>query len=427
MNTQYLLINRCGPGLLRLGKRLVLALVLTLGMITGAPAADDLLGAFTEGELNGQVKTFFMRTNLSSLDRPEAMAIGGKLHYETSPLYGINAGATFFTSNGLIFHDPTDYTNLLAPGQKNYNVLGEAYLQGVFKNTGVKLFRQAMDTPFINQDEIRMTPRTFEAYTLTNKDIPNTQVIVSQVTKMKYYNDTTFKDMSLLPNTEEPVTMAGIYYGPLPDLNIQLWDYFAHQFMNIAYFQADYSYKLNEIWTLTGGAQYGDERDVGRAIWGPIQTRMYGLRAGVKAYGAELTFAVTSNDDAHPFLNLWGGYPGFNSVIVNDGNLAGEDAWSVTLGYDFSTIGLPGLTAFGTYADYRTSVKGRWATPDTTETDLTVEYKFDGMLKGLGVKFQGISITQDDKLGGEDYTDFRAIMYYDFKIFEGGKYVFGKH
>ena len=63
--------------------------------------------------------------------------------------------------------DDKDGTKLLAPGQEQITVLGEAF--GAIRVLGqtVTGYRQLINRPFINPQDSRMMPNTFEAYTLT--------------------------------------------------------------------------------------------------------------------------------------------------------------------------------------------------------------------------------------------------------------------
>ena len=58
----------------------------------------------------------------------------------------------------------------------------------------------------------------------------------------------------------------------------------------------------------------------------------------------------------------WSGYPGYTSVQVQDFNRAGEDAFMVKGSYDFTRLGLEGVTAYALF------VHGWGAINPTTNT-----------------------------------------------------------
>src|SRR6266513_1151312 len=60
--------------------------------------------------------------------------------------------------------------HLLAPGQNGYTVLGEFYAElRIVKDVGITVGAKGYDTPFINRNDTRMTPNTFEAVVLQGR------------------------------------------------------------------------------------------------------------------------------------------------------------------------------------------------------------------------------------------------------------------
>ena len=57
-----------------------------------------------------------------------------------------------YTFQGLdVFTDPDhDGASLLAPGQRSYTVLGQAFLKARIRETTFKAYRQSLDTPLLN-------------------------------------------------------------------------------------------------------------------------------------------------------------------------------------------------------------------------------------------------------------------------------------
>jgi hypothetical protein len=98
--------------------------------------------------------------------------------------------------------------------------------------------------------------------------------------------------------------------------------------------------------------------------------------------------------------------------MVKDFYQAGEDAWLVGLSYDFSHVGMDGLSSFFNYANGNTSA----ASPDEEEFDITVDYRFKkDFLKGLWLRLRYAYVDQDGP-EGIDVKDFRAIVNYELNI-----------
>ncbi len=132
--------------------------------------------------------------------------------------------------------------------------------------------------------------------------------------------------------------------------------------------------------------------------------------------GVILNFAFSSTGNDSDIRSPFGGYPGYLSLIEKDFDRAGEDAWLLGVSYDFSFLGIDGLSAFANYARGDTPDSGKIASPDQEEFDLTVDYHFKkGPLKGFWLRFRSAYVNQDGP-GGRDIDNFRIILNYDVPI-----------
>lgn len=76
----------------------------------------------------------------------------------------VRIGTTLYTTQKLYGPSDKDGTLLLKPGQKGITVLGKAYLAAKLLDDGMlKLYRQGLYLPYLNRDDSRMIPNTFEA------------------------------------------------------------------------------------------------------------------------------------------------------------------------------------------------------------------------------------------------------------------------
>src|SRR4029434_5471000 len=116
-------------------------------------------------------RTFYLDRSQFSGAESQAWAIGGWLGVKTGYfLDHIAFGATVYTSNPIYAPDDRDGTLLLAPGQNGYTVLGEFYAElRIVKDVGITFGAKGYDTPFINRNDTRMTPNTFEAIVLQGR------------------------------------------------------------------------------------------------------------------------------------------------------------------------------------------------------------------------------------------------------------------
>jgi hypothetical protein len=161
---------------------------------------------------------------------------------------------------------------LLKPGQEGFSVLGQAYLQTrVADEINLRIYRQILDLPYINQDDSRMVPNTFEAYTLNGESVGHFDFIISHVAKMKTRNASTFRPMSEIagfPGTDKGLTLGGLTYSLSDDIYVGAINQYSWDLWNTAYTEAA------GVWDIADGTeigltvQYTDQRDVGDALDG---------------------------------------------------------------------------------------------------------------------------------------------------------------
>jgi len=352
-----------------------------------------------------------------------AWALGGRLQYRSGWWQDrIQLGVSWYTSQKLHGHKDKDGSLLLKPGQQGFSVLGEAYLEvKLTDTTWARLYRQSFDLPYVNRQDTRMLPNTFEAYTLISDASDNLVMGISHVTKMKRRSFDEFIPMSEaagFDGTDEPMTMAGARYTFRNGVSIGAINQYAHEYMNTFYAEATSVWKFTDEAVVKLAGQYTDQRSVGDEFGGDFDTSVYGVKAALSYRNATFTLTHTSTDEDSRISSPFGGYPGYLSIIIKDFNRADEDAWLLGFSYDFSRVGIPGLSSFVNYARGDTPDSGKNASPDQEELDVTVDYRFkNGPLKGLWLRGRAAFVDQDDDVSGAvDLQDYRFIVNYELPI-----------
>jgi hypothetical protein len=378
---------------------------------------------FRDTGLDLKIRSYTFGKDFDNPDeKQETWALGGWLEYESGWWKNrIKIGATGYTSQKLYGPEDKDGAMLLAPGQEGIAVVGQAYLIGrVVDDVKFRLFRQAFDLPFVNKNDSRMIPNTFEAYSLIGRSVGKADFILSQVTRMKNRNSSDFEYMSEVagvPSSSKPLTMGGFYYSFSKAFSIGSIDQYGWDTWNTLYVDGKANWNLTKELGLRISAQYIDQKSVGEELAGKFSTHALGGQTAISYRNAVLTLAYTTTDNAGETQNPFGGHPSPISLMIKDFNRAGEDAWLVGLSYEFSRIGMDGLSAFARYAHGNTPDSGAVASPDQDELDLTVDYHFkEGLLKGLWLRLR---VAYLDQAGPQarDVSNFRAILNYDIAIF----------
>lgn len=366
-------------------------------------------------------RTYYMDSQRDNGKDREAWAIGGALEYRTGALFDwFSLGASVYTSQKL--HGPSDKdgTLLLKSGQNGYTVLGEAYVNAKLGDSvNLRAWRQSFALPYVNRQDNRMSPNTFEAYTLRGASGEHVRYIASHATHMKQRNASSFEHISEAAgadNTNKGLSMLGALYTYNKNINIGAINHHAWDVMNIFYVEGHAAWEFDADTALRIAAQFTDQRSKGDELIGDFETGMAGIKLDASYKNAILTLARTTVDNDAAVRSPFGGYPGFASIIIQDFNRAGEDAWLIGLSYTFSRFGLDGLSAFTNFVDSDTPDNGSAASPDQQELDFTVDYRFqDDLLEGLWIRARAAFVDQNGS-GAEDIDDYRIILNYTIPL-----------
>ena len=407
-------------------------------------------GALQDTEFRFNLRTAFYNREKFDGSETEAFAIGGWVGLKTGYfLDHISFGATGYTSQPLSAPDDKDGTLLLKPGGQGYTVLGEAYADiRIIEDMHLYVGRKEYETPFINGDDTRMTPKTFEAIVLqgriefgkasTDSSKANTdsskdgvgsgKAIVTphqDVAVLKYgagYFDR-IKEWNadrFIPMSEDAGASVdrGVYtVGALfekGNFSIGAIDYYSPDIINIGYAEATLKLPINADWEPKFSAQFVDQRSVGDDLLqgDDFSGQQFGIKADLPFKQALFTVGYTYTNDGTNMQNPWSSYPGYTSVQVQDFNRAGEGAFLVRAGYEFTGVkGLStyALAVFGTEPDdigqYRQN-----------EYDFSVKWEPpEGVLKGLSLRLR-YALAQQDGGDVQDLQDLRVILNYGLKF-----------
>lgn len=398
------------------------AIILTLTALlqpARTEANENTAKAFlSSGTLHVTVMDYFMSRTYNSDPNitTQAQALGGRLEYQTPYAAGFAAGLGLYTAQKMPFSPAsTSGSNVLAPGQKSFTALGQSYLKYRLGKTELTIYRQLIESPFINSNDTRIAPITYEAYTVRDTSLPGFKFTASQITGIKTQTSTKFIS---LPETagydsNKSVSMLGTEYQPHDTLKLQFWNYQAYDFLNTSYFQFDNTWKRND-WTYTLSGQAMGQTDTGNAIAGRIKSAMGGIMAGAGTHGATVQIAYTQAANGTDMVNPFASFPGYTSIMEEDCDLDGQKAWLLSFNYDFAAAGLPGLYAETDYTQAYVPSSDEKSFPTQHEINLILRYSFSNYWKGLSVTFKTATVKHSQRLDDMDYYDYRLITAYKF-------------
>jgi len=375
-----------------------------------------------DSKLNLHVRSGYFFEEQFDDSKKEAWALGGWLEYQSGWLFDhLGFAATVYTSQPLYAPHDRDGTLMLEPGQNGFTVLGQAYGRiKIWEENEFRFFRQTYDNPYLNKNDGRMVPNTFEGYTFRGafgdeKTSGALKYVAGYVSKIKERNEDQFVWMSedAGADVQRGTFMAGgLFTRGLWSLGVI--DYYTEDTLNILYAEAKHRWKLNDHWGLALSTQFSDQQSVGdnRLTGEPFHTLQGGVALDVSYRNAVLTVAFTSTDADRDMISPWSSYPGFTSCQVRDFNRAGEDALMFKLSYDFKRF-VEGLSAYALYTVGTGRKNGSTgeSLSDENEFNADVQYRFQSeWLKGLTLRFRYGTVHES---GGGQIHQVRGFLNYD--------------
>ena len=297
-------------------------------------------------------------------------------------------------------------------------MLGEAYGEFLVSDEiRLSFGRRLFDTPYINRNDTRMSPVTFEAVALQGLHGGGDQAEwrwgAGYFNKIKEKNSDKFVSMSddagAPTDVNNGVFALGANYK-LGNFSVGAINYYSQDIINIFYTEGKYSLPVGEAAKLTLSMQYSDETSIGDELLKgtSFDSHQWGAKAELGWGNATFSGAYSSAGGNANMQNPWSGYPGYTSVQVEDFNRDGEEAWLVRAAYKFPSV--KGLSIYGLY------VNG--SDPDSPSDYAKNEWDFnlqwdvpEGPLKGLMARLRYAEIDQDAP-NVSTFKDLRFMVYW---------------
>ena len=363
-------------------------------------------------------RTYYFHRDKFDGSVSESLATGGSIGLKTGYfLDHFSFAATGYTSQHLDGDPDRDGASLLAPGQEGYSVLGELYADiRIVDDLNLYVGRKELDTPYINRNDTRMTPNTFEAIVLQGSaemgDGATLKYGVGYVDRIKERNSDEFVSMSedAGATAKKGVFTAGALYQQ-GNFSIGAIDYYCPDTINIGYAEAKLEVPVNDDWKPRFAVQFTDQRSVGDDLLpaGDFSIQQYGIKAELPVGPTLLTAAYTYNSGDAELFTPWSAYPGYTSVQVEEFRRPGEGAFLLRAAYEFPCI--DGLSAYALWA--------HGTEPDDPTQYARDEYNLnlqwaptEGCLKGFSLRLRQAFVEQDGGWSADSLTDFRVICNY---------------
>jgi len=369
-------------------------------------------------------RTFYFNRLNSNDTQNEAWAFGGWLDVQTGWLFdSFQLGGTGYTSQPLYAPEDTPGTNILHPPQESILTLGQAYARFRYKEYALlTAYRQLVDEGYVNPNDSRMIPNTFEGVTIKGEFGP-VGYNVGYLTAMKPREQHAFHDMAGIAGahgSDSGLVLTRLSAEPIKGLSLYAANYWVEDVFNTTYANAEYKHEIIKDLTAQIGIQFTDQRSTGADLIGDFTTLSFGTRGGVIWRGLTTGAAFYITGDGAALKTPYGAWPGYLSFQEKDFDRAGEKAWGVGAKYDFGNgtlipFRIPGLTALVRYAtgtDAKNPGPTHGALPRVHEGNLDITWNLP-WLKGFQLRFRNAYVED----GGKDVVKaFRLILNYDIPV-----------
>jgi outer membrane porin, OprD family len=382
----------------------------------------ELPAFFRDTDLNLHFRSFYLNRQRADDTFNEAWALGGWLDYKSGYLLDtFQIGARYYTSLPAYAPDDRPGSQLLTPGQDAIGTFGEAWAAFRYKEYArLQGGRMQVDEGYVNPQDNRMVPNTFEALTLSGK-LDWFRYDVGYLWNIKPRDSNDFISMSRqagVPGDGDGMILSAFAFTPIKDLVLYAANYFAVNTYNTVFTKAEYTYQLTKDLTLQFGLQFTDQRNVGDARVGDFNTWNVGAGARMLYKGLRVGAATHFTGDEANIRQDYGSWPGYLSLQVTDFDRAREKAFGIGLKYDFEgtllPFQIPGFSIIMLYGqgNDRINPTTGGSLPTTREGNLDIVYNVPAV-KGLSLRFRNAYVGDG---GPVVQKDFRIIVNYELDL-----------
>jgi len=380
-----------------------------------------------ESAITLYVRSYYLSRQTENLRGPAAWAAGGALGYQSGWLGNVlRLGLRGYTSQPVWAPLDRDGTQLLKPGQQPYSVLTEGYLSLKLWDQVLTGFRQRVDEPEVNPYDIRMTPLTFEGYTLAGR-VRDVSYTIAYLDQMKPIDSDRFINIAAAAGApfgvSEPLWLGSLSYSPAKDFTARLSSYHVPDILTSTYTDFAWLVPLSAPLKIRIGGQFMYQGSTGANLLtgSSFDTWVGGTKADLIFGPITASIAYNQTSRGAAYRTPYGGWAGYTSMIVNDFDRAGETGLLLGGAFDFAAVKLPGLSFFTDIVFGRNAIEpiSGLSLPDRNEYDFTLDYRFNASnwpdyLAPLWVRARAVLV--DQRLGSlaSVTTDYRVILNYEW-------------
>ncbi|MHA6494120.1 OprD family porin [Pseudomonas borbori] len=271
--------------------------------------------------------------------------------------------------------------------------------------------------PILRADDGRSLPQTFEGAQITSNEIAGLTLYGGQFRGNSERNNASMEDMTYGGGVSDRFNFAGGEYKFNQDRTlVGLWNAELKDVYSQQYLQLSHSQPVGD-WTFGANLGYFQGDEDGSELAGELDNKTYSglFSAKIGGHGFFVGLQKVSGDTGWMRVNGTSGGTLANDSFNSSYDNAQERSWQVRHDYNFSGLGVPGLTLMNRYISgdnvhTATTNDGKeWGRE--TELAYTVQ---SGTFKNLNVKWRNASIRRD--FSTNEFDENRVIINYPLSI-----------
>jgi imipenem/basic amino acid-specific outer membrane pore len=374
--------------------KLSLAAMVVAGLASSSFAADTLADAFKNGKVSGELKAWYFDQTADQVKNGHAnnsniTTLGLTLGYVTDSFYGFSLGTTFQGAGNADSAEKNAKSTFKNDEYTGGGVLSEAYIAYTLSKTTVKVGRQFIATPLVSGSGSRIFTEAFEGAVIINTDLPQTTLIGGYVDRFQGRTSSVSKDAAAgvaytadggtangdAPTFEKSAAFTGGAAGGLVAsfdgaytlgvinssiTNLKLIGQYAIvkdvatvADVDVYYTEANYVLPVAGFKLGFDANFRGSKTDTALDAANLEGTYTAGRISisELAGFGASFAYGTVSKNDA-VIMGMGNGPTSYTSTMIRGTStrtLADTDSYLFAASYDFSKLGVAGLTVLAQY------------------------------------------------------------------------------
>ena len=161
------------------------------------------------GTFDTHIELFHYNINGQEDQDSRATVVGGYIHYTSMPLYHFGFGMKQYLSHSIFGSQNPALTSLTDSAGENINPLSELYAYYKYEDFSLKIGKQQLSTPMLNDDTTRLIPFSYEGITSHISWDTDTFLSLGYITGFRTNNDEDYTRYTSSGLAEDGVAYLG--------------------------------------------------------------------------------------------------------------------------------------------------------------------------------------------------------------------------